>query len=622
MNKFFASLLLLLLALNTFAQKQGNVSTPQPLQPVQSKYQKVSLQLPANAGTPEVKAAILEMKPLVTSLGCDLRLRDRIESPGGWHYNFEQTWQGVPIYMAQIKATLTKSMRFMHLLNNLQSFAGTPAMHQRSDAQVAALLPARLDEGQSDFRILENQRQFLLVDGTLVPCHRVVYNANTMGWELLLADDDLHELLRRDLAAYRKPLSITTADTTGFGMVFNPDPLTTSGQLYGAPYSDNADADTPELNAQRRSVTLRDITWDGTKFVLTGAYVDITDAESPTGAPATSPDGNFNFTRSQQGFEDVMVYYHLDTMQRYIQSLGFMNLQNSPLQADPHGVNNTDNSHYVSLGANSRLGFGEGGVDDAEDADVIIHEYGHAISDAGSPGSNAGFERQGQDEGLGDYFAASYSKGISYTFWKNTFTWDGHNEFWPGRSASNPTLYPPGGNDIYLYGEIWASVLMEVYDIIGKGNSDKTVLQSLYSNAPNILLSDAALVIYDADSMLTGGLYHVPYQEAFCARGILSGSMQGQGCFVGTQNGQAASILDWVIFPNPAAEQATLAIKGNGGTQQLSYRLIDAIGRELRSGEVKGQSAEIDLHGLAPALYLVQLRAANGWSQTRRLRVE
>ena len=197
-----------------------------------------------------------------------------------------------------------------------------------------------------------------------------------------------------------------------------------------------------------------------------------------------------------------MVYYHIDTFQRYVQSLGFTTLLNGQVKADPHGLNGQDNSHYIST--DNRVAFGEGGVDDAEDADVIIHEYGHALSNAGSPFSNSGLERQGLDEGIGDYVATTYSRGISYTFWKNVFTWDGHNEFWTGRSASNNTLYPPSNaNDIYLIGAIWNSTLMEVWVEIGKEASDKVFFESLYGHAPNTTLTDAALIHIDGlDSIL------------------------------------------------------------------------------------------------------------------------
>ena len=49
---------------------------------------------------------------------------------------------------------------------------------------------------------------------------------------------------------------------------------------------------------------------------------------------------------------------------------------------DPSGANEADNSYYTA----GTLNFGEGGVDDAEDADIIIHEYGHASRISKFPG--------------------------------------------------------------------------------------------------------------------------------------------------------------------------------------------------------------------------------------------
>ncbi len=436
-------------------------------------------------------------------------------------------------------------------------------------------------------------------------------------WEVLLADADLSEVKRRDMAAYRKPLTSTATDSSGIGMVFIPDPLTTSGQVYGGLYVDNNDADSPELNNERRQVVLQDINWTGSLFELKGPYVDLQDREAPTDPIATSVSGDFSFTRSQQGFEDVMVYYHLDTFQRYVQACGFMNLQNGPIIADPHGLNLQDNSHFIPAGIDSRLGFGEGGVDDAEDADVIIHEYGHALSYAGSPGTNSGTERQGLDEGIGDYLAASYSKSISYTFWKNTFTWDGHNEFWPGRSASDPTLYPPSSANLYQYGSIWASTLMEVHDVIGRSASDKVVLQSLYGNAGNMSLSDAALVIIDADSMLFGGAHYAQYQQAFCLRGILDGVMPGQNCWV-AGDAPVDFAGDWKAYPNPANGLIHIQME-HLQSGKFDYVLRDLLGRTMRSGEMKGRQTDIEVGDLAVGSYILTISQANGTQDAKRI---
>ena len=90
-----------------------------------------------------------------------------------------------------------------------------------------------------------------------------------------------------------------------------------------------------------------------------------------------------------------------------MQSLGFTTIQNGSIRVDPHGLSGADNSHYIGSLANY-IAFGEGGVDDAEDADVIWHEYGHAIIHSQVTNWNGG-ETGAMGEGFGDYFAASYS---------------------------------------------------------------------------------------------------------------------------------------------------------------------------------------------------------------------
>ena len=65
-----------------------------------------------------------------------------------------------------------------------------------------------------------------------------------------------------------------------------------------------------------------------------------------------------------------------------------------------------DNSFYSP--ATKSLTFGTGGVDDAEDAEIILHEYGHAIQDDQVPGWGQHEEGSAMGEGFGDYNAASF----------------------------------------------------------------------------------------------------------------------------------------------------------------------------------------------------------------------
>ena len=71
----------------------------------------------------------------------------------------------------------------------------------------------------------------------------------------------------------------------------------------------------------------------------------------PTVAPVSQINNTvFNYTRNQTAFEDCIVYYHVDQSQRWMRSLGFTSIQNSPLEADPHAENYDCNAHYHPSG--------------------------------------------------------------------------------------------------------------------------------------------------------------------------------------------------------------------------------------------------------------------------------
>jgi hypothetical protein len=106
------------------------------------------------------------------------------------------------------------------------------------------------------------------------------------------------------------------------------------------------------------------------------------------GVEAYSPTNTFVFRRDDERFEQVMAYFWVDQAQEYLQSLGFgstlrpVNAESQDVRINQYGVDNSfswDKHDYIRLG--------KGGVDDAEDAEVIVHEYGHAVHDAQVPGS-------------------------------------------------------------------------------------------------------------------------------------------------------------------------------------------------------------------------------------------
>ncbi|HYO76012.1 MAG TPA: hypothetical protein VE010_06070, partial [Thermoanaerobaculia bacterium] len=125
---------------------------------------------------------------------------------------------------------------------------------------------------------------------------------------------------------------------------------------------------------------------------LNGPHVRIIDRQAPNVPPA-DPNGSLLFNREESGFEDVNASFHVDRTQRYLQSLGYSGeraIVPYAIEVDTHAVNGDDNSFF--LPSQTRIGFGallfgEGGTDDAEDADLVVHEYTHAMLEWIAPGT-------------------------------------------------------------------------------------------------------------------------------------------------------------------------------------------------------------------------------------------
>ena len=123
--------------------------------------------------------------------------------------------------------------------------------------------------------------------------------------------------------------------------------------------SDNNDADSDSLTAQLKTVTLQDISYDGSMYSLEGPYAAIADFEAPFTGLYEQESSDFYYTRSNEAFEAVNAYFHLDKSMRYInETLGFdvMPFQYAGgVQFDPHGLDGENNAHYTSAG---KIAFG------------------------------------------------------------------------------------------------------------------------------------------------------------------------------------------------------------------------------------------------------------------------
>ncbi|MBL7731917.1 MAG: T9SS type A sorting domain-containing protein [Chitinophagaceae bacterium] len=432
-----------------------------------------------------------------------------------------QTWKGLPVNKnAEITVHITPDSKVDYVMNGFRYGIAmddvTPVVLPASARQsVLSHLAAagNISHDASELMVLRHQQRDYLVYRINIATDQPVGE-----WEAyvdaktgtLLQVTDIADYHHHDPAAKKplpagKPLKITA---TGTGNVFDPDPLTTALGAYGGSYVDGSDANAAVLTAQLKSVTLNDITLSAGTYSLVGPYAEIRDFEAPSKGLFTQASSTFAFDRNADAFEAVNTYYHIDAMMRYLNttlSLGIMPYQYAGgVRFDPSGLSGADNSHYLS--GSGQLAFGEGGVDDAEDADVIIHELGHGLHDWVTSGGLS--QVNGLSEGTGDYIAGSYSRFRGYWTTANAayhwmFNWDGHNPFWGGRVLNYGAVYPGGlTGAIHTDGQIWATANMKIWDDIGRQKADRAFWTGLGMTNSSTNQNDAANAVYQASITL------------------------------------------------------------------------------------------------------------------------
>ena len=247
---------------------------------------------------------------------------------------------------------------------------------------------------------------------------------------------------------------------------------------------------------------------------------------SETGNPAYSPTNTFSYNRHDDEFEQTMAYYWITEAQKYIQSLGFgsvlrpVNMQSQKVRLNQLGYDNS----FATTTPITELRFGKGGVDDAEDAEVILHEYGHAIHF--SQNFDFGGEGGAISEGFGDYWAVTVSDHISPTPDEPCVAdWDSVS-YTAGvthclRRVDTNLHYPEDLNgEVHHDGQIWSRALWDIRNALGPTRADTIILQGSF-DFPGTTMTDLANRTVLAAQGLYGSGAATKVRKAFQDRGIL-----------------------------------------------------------------------------------------------------
>lgn len=476
---------------------------------------------------------------------------------------YQQVVGGVPVLGGEVTAIQAGGApRIMADATSSAGLARAAASKAPSVSAARAIAAATAATGARALRTRPTARLFIdpKHGGALV--RRVVLASGKplKDFEVLLDATTGHVLSTRNLLEYAH----------GRAKVYTPNPVVESGGYSGIGKkrtADKHDKDTAKLTALRNPVTLRHLKRG--QDCLVGRYVKAK-LGSYNGSPVCRKSRNWSdVTRSKNSFEALNAYYNIDRLRSYLHGIGYR----GSTSVHPGRVSiiadafREDNSYYSP--GDGKIRYGSGGVDDAEDGDVVVHEYGHAIQDAQDPGFGSDLQAGSLGEGFGDFMASVNTTQVdaarippSYLARAEAcvFDWDGIggyggpgvapcgrvsdgsdgvSTFHPAIDENGPCDFQrglPGGIDIHCVGEVWTRGLNDLMGSLPLANGVPPIVFDVFDSQFGYVDSETfaqavdGLLAADDVRFGTGAPGSGPHDAAICAEMKTARGISGTSC--------------------------------------------------------------------------------------------
>lgn len=361
--------------------------------------------------------------------------------------------------------------------------------------------------------------------------------------------------------------------------IFVVDPISATGNPALTP---------DQANATLVGVPLPNLL-DPTSGDLIGRYVQIA---PQVAAQYRDPDGvHGQLGRGGQDitFESAMTYYWIDYTQQIVQELGFDYHADDPVDVVPIEPQFPDNAFYIPTEDRIHMGIGTDGVNEAEDAQGIIHEYGHALLQAAVP--NITSEEGGAiHEGFADLVSVLTTLEFRNGDVACLFAWAERGRCL--RRIDTDLVYPDDLRfAVHEDGQIFSGAIWEVFTRVlvrdtglapeqcqdVAANPCDAVRDEVYATllgglpflTPNLTIDDAAAAFAASDQTFFEGRNAAEIAEVLTARGLSA---------TGTPAVQIGDLMDFEQSDSVLAIKISHTYRGD---LAVTLDVIDAAGQPL-----------------------------------------
>jgi hypothetical protein len=443
------------------------------------------------------------------------------------HFFFAQSVAGLPVFQSELAVHMDRSGRVWAVNNTTVPVAIDDALPLITAEEATAAALAELETERDPGLAADDPAPELGVWPTSA--------GGTLAWRVLVSTREpagaWEVLVDARAGGILEPAINRMMTVDGIGQVFQPSPLVSSGinNLTDAsviPEGDYYAAVLPGLDASGTLI--------GPACRIHASHPNI----------VTRPTFDFSdLRRTNVQFDQEQVYWGIDFGERIYQALGYSAASGTPLMNYAinyyaHGSptwGDQDNSSFsgnnMSGTGTGLLQFGTGGVDDAQDTEIVWHEWGHATFWNAKPGINQNVSSEGLGEGFGDYLAGSLSRrslgnpsyGVTVGEWDAVSYNPGNPPFL--RRLDTATFWENRPSAVHSAGQVWSHPLFDFDNQVGPDVGLDVALQALFLMDLSPTQVEGAAAMLAADQLLWSGATAGLITNAFEERHTIAGTV-------------------------------------------------------------------------------------------------